>query len=58
MRMSFSKYANELETMLVQSEAKQEVIQVSWQLLQEKFEDLKNVNSEIFELLLTQEAGE
>ena len=58
MRMSFSKYANELETMLVQSEAKQEVIQVSWQLLQEKFEDLKNVNSEIFELLLTQDASE
>ncbi|KAK4884936.1 hypothetical protein RN001_001207 [Aquatica leii] len=52
LRTSFTKTANELEALFSVDKLDRESIEVAWELLLSKYDDLKIVDNEIYELLL------
>ncbi|KAK4876015.1 hypothetical protein RN001_012437 [Aquatica leii] len=52
LRTSFTKAANELEALFSVDKLDRESIEVAWELLLSKYDDLKIVDNEIYELLL------
>ncbi|KAJ8977557.1 hypothetical protein NQ317_019132 [Molorchus minor] len=58
LRASFTKVANELEHSLSNPEAERRLIQVSLNILQQKLENLKQADREIYDALLESDASE
>lgn len=58
LRASFTKVANEFEHLLSNPKAERRLIQVSLNILQQKWESLKRADSEIYDALLEENASE
>lgn len=58
LRASFTKVANELEHSLSNPEAERRLIQVSLNILQQKLENLKQADREVYDALMEEDASE
>ncbi|XP_050309972.1 uncharacterized protein LOC126745954 [Anthonomus grandis grandis] len=57
-RTSFTKVANELLDLLSKAGVEQRLVQVSWNILQQKHENLKKLDEEIYNSMLVEDASE
>lgn len=58
LRTSFTKVANELLDLLSKTEVEHRLVQVSWNILQQKHENLKKLDEEIYNTMLVEDASE